>query len=183
MLYKHILENSKEMIKLRDAIRKDSWTDSDDSILAEIVLEYVRTGKAQTRGFEAASERLNRSPAACGFRWNSEVRKRYEDDLIKAKEDRKQLKSESSNVVPSIVEEQEAESIAPPETVVHPDPLELLGKAVEAVALAYRQLQRENDKLKRQLQDMPQQEDIVALMELLNRAKNLGLLNNKSAAV
>ena len=157
---------------MKEQIRKDSWTPTDDSILAEIVLEYVREGKAQTRGFEAASERLNRSPAACGFRWNSEVRKTYEDELIKAKEARKELKYNSSNSVPHIIEEQITPSTHPI-IETNTDPLELLGKAVEAVALAYRQLQRENDKMRKRLEEIPKQEDLAVLLELMRKANEL----------
>lgn len=71
--------------------RKDQWTPEDDAILADIVLEYIREGRTQLGAFDAVGERLGRTSAACGFRWNSEVRKQYAEDIKQAKLARKQL--------------------------------------------------------------------------------------------
>jgi prespore-specific regulator len=71
-------------------IRQDAWLDENDELLAETVLRHVREGSTQLNAFEEAGDALNRTAAACGFRWNAVVRREYEKDLKEAKKDRKQ---------------------------------------------------------------------------------------------
>ncbi|HLG27491.1 MAG TPA: RsfA family transcriptional regulator [Paenisporosarcina sp.] len=71
-------------------IRQDAWLDENDELLAETVLRHVREGSTQLNAFEEAGDTLNRTAAACGFRWNAVVRREYEKDLREAKKDRKQ---------------------------------------------------------------------------------------------
>src|SRR5690606_5419511 len=47
-------------------------------------------GSTQLNAFEEAGDKLNRTAAACGFRWNAVVRKRYEKELAEAKRERKE---------------------------------------------------------------------------------------------
>ncbi|MET3699067.1 prespore-specific regulator [Bacillus oleivorans] len=70
--------------------RQDAWTDEDDLLLAETVLRHVREGSTQLNAFEEVGDKLNRTSAACGFRWNAVVRHRYEKALQLAKKQRKQ---------------------------------------------------------------------------------------------
>jgi len=72
--------------------RYDAWTPEDDLILAETVLRYIREGNTQLAAFEEAGDKLNRTAAACGFRWNAEVRKRYTEAIELAKKQRKEHK-------------------------------------------------------------------------------------------
>jgi prespore-specific regulator len=76
------------------AIRNDSWTQDDDKILADTVLMHIRDGSTQLAAFETAAERLQRTSAACGFRWNADVRKRYESEINQFKIQRQSLKAE-----------------------------------------------------------------------------------------
>lgn len=69
--------------------RKINWSTKDDNILAETVLNCIQNGKTQLIAFEEAAEKLNRTAAACGFRWNSTVRKYNEEQLKKYKKNRK----------------------------------------------------------------------------------------------
>ncbi|MBU7316096.1 RsfA family transcriptional regulator [Paenibacillus sp. SM 69] len=78
--------------------RRDAWQPSEDELLANIILEHIKQGSTQLRAFEEASARLSRTSAACGFRWNSEVRKRYEEAIQKAKSQRMELKNNKHNV-------------------------------------------------------------------------------------
>ena len=71
-------------------VRQDAWTDEDDLLLAETVLRHVREGSTQLNAFEEVGDRLNRTSAACGFRWNAVVRHNYEKALQLAKKQRKQ---------------------------------------------------------------------------------------------
>ncbi|WP_141430936.1 RsfA family transcriptional regulator [Bacillus sp. 03113] len=71
-------------------VRQDAWTDEDDFLLAETVLRHVREGSTQLNAFEEVGDKLNRTSAACGFRWNAVVRHNYEKALQLAKKQRKQ---------------------------------------------------------------------------------------------
>jgi prespore-specific regulator len=70
--------------------RQDAWTEENDLLLAETVLRHVREGSTQLNAFEEVGDKLNRTSAACGFRWNAVVRHRYEKALQLAKKQRKQ---------------------------------------------------------------------------------------------
>ncbi|WP_147535030.1 RsfA family transcriptional regulator [Bacillus marasmi] len=71
-------------------VRQDAWTDENDLLLAETVLRHVREGSTQLNAFEEVGDKLNRTSAACGFRWNAVVRHQYEKALDLAKKQRKQ---------------------------------------------------------------------------------------------
>ena len=69
--------------KVKD--RQDAWTEENDLLLAETVLRHVREGSTQLNAFEEVGDELNRTSAACGFRWNAVVRHQYEKALQLAK--------------------------------------------------------------------------------------------------
>lgn len=71
-------------------VRQDAWTEENDLLLAETVLRHVREGSTQLNAFEEVGDKLNRTSAACGFRWNAVVRHHYEKALQLAKKQRKQ---------------------------------------------------------------------------------------------
>lgn len=71
-------------------VRQDAWTDENDLLLAETVLRHVREGSTQLNAFEEVGDKLDRTSAACGFRWNAVVRHNYEKALQLAKKQRKQ---------------------------------------------------------------------------------------------
>jgi prespore-specific regulator len=73
-------------------IRQDAWSPEEDKKLAELILKHIRSGSTQLAGFAEAAPVLSRTPAACGFRWNSAVRHRYDQELAEAKQERKALK-------------------------------------------------------------------------------------------
>lgn len=104
-------------------VRQDAWTDENDLLLAETVLRHVREGSTQLNAFEEVGDKLNRTSAACGFRWNAVVRHRYEKALQLAKKQRKQrqrmLGKEQAGkkkllYSPPVPSMQEIESIIPP---------------------------------------------------------------------
>lgn len=71
-------------------VRQDAWTAENDLLLAETILRHVREGSTQLNAFEEVGDKLNRTSAACGFRWNAVVRHQYEKALDLAKKQRKQ---------------------------------------------------------------------------------------------
>ncbi|MWC27456.1 RsfA family transcriptional regulator [Paenibacillus sp. MMS18-CY102] len=87
------------------AVRQDAWSADDDIILAEVTLRHIREGGTQLGAFEEVGERIGRTSAACGFRWNSCVRKRYEDAIQIAKQQRQKrnyLKKQSLVAAPHV---------------------------------------------------------------------------------
>lgn len=70
-------------------VRQDAWSDAEDRLLAETVLSYIQSGRTQLEAFREISEKLSRTKAACGFRWNALIRKQYESEIEKAKRIRK----------------------------------------------------------------------------------------------
>lgn len=65
--------------------RSDAWSEHDDSILAQIVIKHIKNGSTQLMAFDEVGEALGRTSAACGFRWNSNVRKKFEHEIQLAK--------------------------------------------------------------------------------------------------
>ena len=53
------------------------WAEEDDQLLAGIVLQAGKEGKIQLEAFDEASRVLNCSAAACAYRWNVVLRKKY----------------------------------------------------------------------------------------------------------
>ncbi|WP_353855864.1 sporulation-specific transcriptional regulator GerR [Bacillus sp. Bos-x628] len=72
--------------------RQDAWTQDEDLLLAEVVLRHIREGGTQLSAFEEVGKALSRTAAACGFRWNSYVRKQYQAGIELAKKQRKELR-------------------------------------------------------------------------------------------
>ncbi|GGE41225.1 transcriptional regulator [Pullulanibacillus camelliae] len=143
-------------------IRQDAWTEEEDLLLAETVLRHIREGSTQLASFEEVGKKLSRTSAACGFRWNSLVRKQYESAIILAKQQRKamnkQRKSEQKKV-------NNHEDHASPHRLVstreaQPITLSSIISYLESVQdsdLQGQQLKSENDVLKRQLVDLEQE--------------------------
>lgn len=71
-------------------MRQDAWSAEDDAKLAEIVLRHIREGSTQLTAFQEGADLLNRTPAACGYRWNACVRKQFLAAIDVAKLERKE---------------------------------------------------------------------------------------------
>ncbi|UOQ93832.1 RsfA family transcriptional regulator [Halobacillus shinanisalinarum] len=92
-------------------VRQDAWSHEDDLLLAETVLRHIREGSTQLRAFEEVGDLLNRTSAACGFRWNAEVRQKYEQAVELAKKQRKEKKrNEASMPNPVVVDSYDEEN-------------------------------------------------------------------------
>ncbi|WP_138415028.1 RsfA family transcriptional regulator [Aquibacillus sediminis] len=87
--------------------RQDAWSQDEDILLAETVMRYIREGKTQLEAFKEVGKRLSRTPAACGFRWNASVRKKYEKAIELAKKDRKQQAESLEDILAVHQENQE----------------------------------------------------------------------------
>lgn len=82
-------------------VRQDAWSHEDDLLLAETVLRHIREGSTQLNAFEEVGDHLNRTSAACGFRWNAEVRDKYDHAIDLAKRQRKEKKRAVAVAVPT----------------------------------------------------------------------------------
>lgn len=85
-------------------IRQDAWSEEDDLYLAEVTLKHISEGSTQLVAFEEVGEKIGRTAAACGFRWNSFVRKKFEAAIQIAKSQRQkrtQLQRKSMMAYPS----------------------------------------------------------------------------------
>lgn len=69
--------------------RQDAWTEEEDRLLADTVLQCIREGRTQLEAFKEVAEKLSRTSAACGFRWNAKIRKQCQDQVQAAKDKRK----------------------------------------------------------------------------------------------
>lgn len=73
--------------------RLNGWTPEEDTLLAETVIKYIRTGKTQLEAFDVIGKRLRRTSSAVGFRWNGFVRHQHISDVNLAKQQRKDNRS------------------------------------------------------------------------------------------
>jgi len=69
-------------------MRQDGWTREEDKWLEDAVLAHIRSGSTQLRAFEEIGQKVNRTAAACGFRWNSCIRKECQKQIDEAKKER-----------------------------------------------------------------------------------------------
>lgn len=66
--------------------RKDQWTEHDDKVLVDTVLEIVTKGGTQIHAFDIVAKKLGRTRQACGFRWNKTLRHSFGHALKQAKQ-------------------------------------------------------------------------------------------------
>ncbi len=190
------------------ASRQDAWTEDDDLVLAEVTLRHIREGGTQLAAFEEVGQRLGRTAAACGFRWNSTVRKRYDAAISIAKGQRQQLKKlgrlgqVTAQVQTEIAEETPVISL-PVEAVPASDLLDeeqqidtairLLSSQKETIRrlsqleqelqskeTEIKELREENNRIKKELETVQDvSEDYKALLQIMERARKLVFLQEE----
>ncbi|WP_338469923.1 RsfA family transcriptional regulator [Niallia sp. XMNu-256] len=190
--------------------RQDAWTQDEDLLLAEVVLRYIREGGTQLQAFEEVGKKLSRTAAACGFRWNSTIRKQYKTGIELAKKQRKEGKK-SSNLeqlnedilqdTSSYTEDLE-EIITPPlqKELNFADILVYLNKMHERILdlqeyeeniVAYKEkvkvleervseISAENMRLQKEFYTM--ENDYKALVEIMERARKMVVLKDEEFA-
>jgi prespore-specific regulator len=191
------------------ASRQDAWTEDDDLVLAEVTLRHIREGGTQLAAFEEVGQRLGRTAAACGFRWNSCVRKRYDAAIAIAKSQRQQLKklgrlpAQSSELDGSAAgklgtqplegaisggatdEEQQIEAaikiLLKQKETLHR--LKQLERELEGKESEIKELKEANQKMKSELEEVQGvNEDYKALVQIMNRARKLAFLREEEEA-
>lgn len=166
--------------------RSDAWTIEEDNKLSEIVLNHIKNGSTQLKAFEEAGEVLGRTSAACGFRWNSCVRKKYEAAINLAKQQRKQKqkinqKSNENNEVTNL------------ETDTTFNQFENMINTLKLIQKTFNYMKSEIEKLRTELknkdeeikklknentQDVVTKEDVQDFIKILKNARELGVLDD-----
>ncbi|WP_147531911.1 RsfA family transcriptional regulator [Bacillus marasmi] len=183
--------------------RQDAWTQDEDLLLAEVILRHIRDGGTQLQAFEEVGRQLSRTAAACGFRWNSYVRKQYKSGIELAKKQRKELKKQAvpdfDDDIETIVEEAKAQvhSLSRQKEISFPFVLdyikELYEKAkehrdysenldgyksqIKLLEKKMNELSAENEKLTKELKMI--EEDYRALIEIMERARKMVVLQEE----
>jgi prespore-specific regulator len=185
--------------------RQDAWSQDEDLLLAEVVLRHIREGGTQLQAFEEVGKQLTRTSAACGFRWNSYVRKQYKTGIELAKKQRKELKkqdvlSEESNQNELVVVETIQSSSSSEEQVskvTFPAVIHFLEglhkraeassgfeeereKSVEKIKELEKKtyyLAAENERLSKNLKAI--EEDYRSLIEIMERARKMVVLQDE----
>lgn len=186
------------------AIRQDAWSPDDDLILAEVTLRHIRDGGTQLKAFEEVGERIGRTAAACGFRWNSCVRKKYEAAIQIAKAQR-QKRSKKSSMVPVAESGSEADDGLHGKTDSAEDAISIdrvirflrqwkstyqemskqirqLEKELKEKQEANLQLVKENERLRGEFSEVQTDyqvinDDYKALIQIMDRARKLAFLS------
>jgi prespore-specific regulator len=166
--------------------RNDSWTAENDLLLAKTVLDYVRSGKTQLEAFVAIGTILHRTSSACSVRWNLVVRKQYSEEIKEAKLNSKKPNSIADNQCNFYL----TENVQVPQLLETKKPFYDLARSIEDVELAFNELKKDNLKLqmenvtlREKLNSQPDQNVLNTLLKLLDRARELGIINNESPAV
>ncbi|SDW87350.1 RsfA family transcriptional regulator [Paenibacillus sp. CF384] len=156
------------------AVRQDAWSPDDDLILAEVTLRHIREGSTQLAAFEEVGERIGRTSAACGFRWNSCVRKRYEDAIQIAKQQRQKrnyMKKQTYVATPHV---SAISMIDTEERAFKNDPLTEESLSIDTVIRFLRQWKGTYQELNRQIKTLERDlrekdEELFTLRELNER--------------
>ncbi|WP_299086939.1 RsfA family transcriptional regulator [uncultured Metabacillus sp.] len=176
--------------------RQDAWTHDEDLLLAEVVLRHIREGATQLAAFEEVGRKLSRTAAACGFRWNSHVRKQYKTGIEVAKKQRKELRTLPQQKEEP-VEKQNVKEVNNTQTGQSKNTIKELISFLQQYeeAPSVQEIQQENQHLKGKIRELEEkvatlqqeketltnhlaviEEDYHALIEIMDRARKMVIL-------
>ncbi|MEH7502439.1 RsfA family transcriptional regulator [Neobacillus drentensis] len=184
--------------------RQDAWSQDEDLLLAEVVLRHIREGGTQLQAFEEVGKQLSRTSAACGFRWNSFVRKQYKSGIELAKKQRKELKKQPVFYEEDSIQEPVNEEVVPSPTVIEQGStitfeavihfLERLQQKAQATSSFEAERKRSSEKIKelekkayylaaeneRLFKNLKAiEEDYRSLIEIMERARKMVVLQDE----
>ncbi|HEU5140421.1 MAG TPA: RsfA family transcriptional regulator [Bacillales bacterium] len=171
------------------ASRQDAWNREEDLVLAEVVLRHIREGSTQLAAFEEVGERLSRTSAACGFRWNSLVRKKYQSAITLAKKQRKQLKQPAPTSSPENRETDQEEALSLDDVIAYLEKFRSTAESYEhfvqqneSLKTQVSLLEEEKARLEQTVVDVKKenrsiQDDYRALIEIMDRARKRAVLH------
>lgn len=128
--------------------RQDSWTSDEDRLLIETVLTYIREGKTQLEAFKAVGEKLSRTAAACGFRWNKMLRQQYAEEIEAAKKESHKQKTKERKHANETARQQPADSIEHAIAILREYKERKANPEIEHLERKIGQLEEENRRLK-----------------------------------
>lgn len=183
------------------APRQDAWTEDDDLLLAEVTLRHIREGGTQLAAFEEVGNKLNRTAAACGFRWNSLVRKKYEAAIQIAKAQRQKRNYQRSEKVVNLEEFSNQDSFIDDDSISYDSIIRFLKRQKmqsQDNSKKYRVNEKEIDEKNREIETLKKEnkelrehirllesdykivnEDYRALIQIMDRARKLAFLNEE----
>ncbi|MEK5443241.1 MULTISPECIES: sporulation-specific transcriptional regulator GerR [unclassified Fredinandcohnia] len=177
--------------------RQDAWTQDEDLLLAEVVLRHIREGGTQLGAFEEVGRTLSRTAAACGFRWNSYVRKQYKSGIELAKKQRKELKKQNNGeqLQDNSLEQVIIENVDSKQQVLQLKDVIRFLEEYEKTESEFQKVVNENRNLNTQISKLQEQvktlkaqnntlenniqlieEDYKALIEIMERARKMVVL-------
>jgi prespore-specific regulator len=176
---------------MKDKRREDAWEKSHDLTLVQTVISHIKNGSTQLAAFEESASRLNRTAAACGFRWNKELRSQYEIEINDAKlfrMNQKQKKREHISTISSISRLDDKNA-----SPKYDEAFRQIIKLAKDQEQKFEQLIQENSKLRIEINELKNQknnnfetiktnedvaaEDLQTFLKIMNRARNLTTLN------
>lgn len=186
-------------------IRQDAWSHEDDVLLAETVLTHIKDGSTQLRAFDEVGDKLNRTSAACGFRWNAVVRQKHLNSIEESKRERKERKRSAGFTYYS-----SNKPVWAPASLLYPSPsqpnvhedksLDDIIRSLQSYAQSAKQhnnreelhslfeeneqLKQQNYKMQQELQKIKQdnsiiEEDYQSLIQIMNRARRMAILEDE----
>lgn len=186
---------TKEQINL-----KRPWTKEEERFLGETVVEYIASGNTIEDAIEKVSKDINRTLAACKFRWHNTIRPKFKASLEIVKEERKKKTSIKENLTSSVesVESidlgspflqftQNLESISQQVEQLQNELTDIKQRYIEKNQLVQmlteenRRIKRENEELKNELEEVDQRSlsiarDYKTMIEIINRARMMSLV-------
>jgi len=162
-------------------MRKNSWTEQEELLLAECVLKHLRTGSTQTKAFEEVGEKVNRSSSACSLHWNQEIKSQYTKAIEIAKKMRKKLPGTIPSFSSSVPKEEAVVSVVPTKSS---DPLKTVFSSLQEHLKQYEQMKNELKEAKETIKTLQEElkqskskeimeEEYQQFIEILNRARHL----------
>jgi RsfA family transcription factor len=164
--------------------RQDAWTEDEDLLLSEVVLRHIREGGTQLSAFKEVGRNLSRTAAACGFRWNSYVRKLHKTNIEEAKQQRKESGSRMDYVSHIEAMVQENKRGVPSLAVSQESMLERAIEVLQSIKNGeygnnkFQRLQQENEKLRKEKAELADrltklEEEYVAFFEYVDKKRNV----------
>jgi prespore-specific regulator len=169
--------------------RSDVWTDAQDQLLVATILRHVREGSTQVAAFKEVGNAIQRTAEACGFRWNTVLRKQNTKAFEKAKKQRLIMRNglDDGNgemidvfIAPAI-HESDVEASQTEEKVTLDSVISNLDNIIGDVRILFREkeddseLKAENERLKAENQELKEKlDEVTEVIEALNKIGGFG---------
>lgn len=126
------------------------WTEEEDQLLSEAVLQSIREGGTQLHAFEKVGKQLGRTLGACGFRWNAVLRQQNPQSYKEAKRKRvyQQIQKKRGTSIESFAQVVTLLKQAERDYLHLREEVDQLNHTLSDRTKRYEQLQLENNQLK-----------------------------------